>query len=70
MFDSISHIGWFINLGHQLEIIDALADGDTKLVRIDHPGKWPAATLTSPGFREQVLVLREKHPTERRGAFE
>jgi hypothetical protein len=69
MFHSIDHIGWLINLGHQFEILDALADGDTKLVRIDHPGKRLARSLTSLGFREQVLVLRAEHPTKRSGAI-
>jgi len=70
MFDSIRHIGWLINLGHQFEIIDALADGDTELVSINHSRKRLASSLTALSLRKQVLVLREEHSTERSGAFE
>ena len=70
MFDSISHIGLLIHLGHQFEIMDTLANGDADLVSINHSGKRLAFLLTDTGNRQQIRVLREEHSVERSGALE
>jgi hypothetical protein len=70
MLHAISHVDWLINLGHQFEVTDALANGDTELMGVDHAGKSPAASLPLPGDGEQILVSRDQNSTKYRGAFQ
>ena len=70
MLDSIGHVGRVVNLGHQFQIVDALADGDSELVSIGDSGKCFSGTLAPVSFAQKVFVAREQNSAEMRGPIQ
>ena len=57
-------------LCNQLEVMYALADRDLELMRVDDSSEGQAGLLASAGLQEEILILREQCPPERRSAIE
>jgi hypothetical protein len=47
---SIGHLFGFIDFGHQFQILDALANGDSKLMRVNNARKYFGLPLTACAF--------------------
>lgn len=61
VFDPIHEIFRFRAFRDQFEVLDAAANGDAELVRLNQPGERPAAALAQRRFREKVFVPAEHH---------
>ena len=59
MFDAIGKIGRLAALRDQLQVVDALADGDAKLMGVNDSSKRNAGSLSRRGFDKQIFIPRE-----------
>ncbi len=58
------------DLCHQPQVVDALANGDAQLVRVNNAGKYRARSLPLRAFVQKILVPREQHAIQRQGSIE
>lgn len=57
MFDTLRHIGGIIDLGHEFQVPDALADGHPHLVGVDDARKLNGMGLPRGTFGQEIVVL-------------
>jgi len=55
-----------VDLRHQLQIVNALADRDAELVGVDHAGKGLGGNLAGGCFGEEIGVVTEHDTAEHR----
>jgi hypothetical protein len=64
MLDAIGNILRFVNLGHQFQIVDVLANGASQLMSVDDARKRLARPLPARAFAKKIFILRKYHPTQ------
>ena len=60
-------IAYFIRRNHfddELQIVDQLPDGRTKLVRVNNPRKMPASGVPSRCKHEKIFILSKDNPAQ------
>lgn len=60
----------FTHSRHQLELVDHLPDPELLLVHINHSSEGKPFSLTPRRLGEKVVIVSEKHTTERTGSIE
>jgi hypothetical protein len=72
-WQKLKAVGEVLGLAHfgdEFEIVYTASHRDLQFMRIDDPGERNPAALAPCRLGQQVLVLTEKHTTERRRAVE
>ena len=69
-FHIIFQVLEFARLSDDVEITDALGDGNPEGVSIQHAAERLAGPLTISGFGQQVIIERKEHPAKSTGAVE
>lgn len=57
-------------LGDELQVSDAVPDGDVELVGVDQTGEGDTGRLAASGLHQEVVVLREENASQFRGPVE